>query len=105
MYSEYPLSNIIPDCNNNSLRVDLWISTFNIIIELDGEGHYEPMIFGSSEEEIQEGIQRLKEQKQRDSYKDRLCADAEIKLIRIPYYEWDKLKTNDEKRNYIYERI
>lgn len=105
LWTEYPLHDIIPDCNNNSLRVDLYCPTFNIIFEMDGEGHFAPMMFGNTEEEIMEAQQKLKEQKERDSYKNKLCREADVKLIRIPYDEWDKLKTDDDKRAYIYEKL
>jgi len=104
-YSEYPLDSIIPECNNSRLRVDLWCPTFNIIFEIDGEMHNTIVDFSNSEESFAAAKDALEEQKKRDNYKDRLCADAEVRLIRIPYKTWDKLKNKEEKHQYLLELL
>lgn len=105
-WTEFPLHDIIPDCNNNSLRVDIYCQTFNIIFEMDGEMHSQAVVFNKDSEDAElKAHEALKEQKERDSYKNKLCREADVKLIRIPYNEWDKLKTDDDKRAYIYEKL
>jgi hypothetical protein len=104
-WTEYPLSRIIEDCNNDKLRVDIYCSTFGIIWEYDGSFHFDSIPFSSEEEDVFAAKKALEEQKQRDSYKDRLCKDAGIKLVRIPYFEWDELKTDEEKKKYLMDKL
>lgn len=57
------------------------------LIEYDGEQHYRPVeYFG--------GENKFKIQQIRDERKDIYCKENNILLIRIPYYDYDKI--NDE---------
>ncbi len=107
-WTEYPLSRIISDCENDRLSVDIYSPTFGVIFEMDGEMHFKEIVFKRDTEEsdeVFEAKKRLEEQKQRDSYKDKLCRDAGIKLVRIPYFEWDELKTDGEKKKYLMDKL
>ena len=71
------------DCKDKSLLFfDFYLPDKNICIEYDGEFHYKP-IFG----EI-----NLENTLRRDSIKNKYCKDNNIKLIRIPYTKFKKIK-------------
>lgn len=74
-----------------SLRFDFYIPSQNACIEYDGEQHFDIVDFegGSSEKELKE---KLKLNKKRDSIKDKYCKKNGIKLLRIPYYEFDNIE-------------
>jgi hypothetical protein len=69
----------------NKMQFDFFIPEFNTCIEYDGIQHFEPIkYFG--------GIYSLEKQKIKDSIKDNFCKKNNIKLIRIPYYEFDNIE-------------
>lgn len=56
-----------------------------VLIEYDGKQHFEPIeTFG--------GLKAYLEQKERDTIKDKFCQENNIKLIRIPYFKFNKIK-------------
>jgi hypothetical protein len=59
------------------------INNLTLLIEYDGRAHYEP-IYGEA---------AFKSQKKNDTKKDTFCLENNIKLLRIPY--WDFNKIND----------
>lgn len=72
-------------------RFDFYIKDINTVIEYDGKQHFEPInVFG--------GIKRYKQQKEVDSFKDNYCIKNNIRLIRIGYYEYDKIDENYIKK-------
>ena len=79
------------DCVNvRKLRFDFYIPSINTAIEYDGEGHYFPVTFGGIDKE--KAKVNFESAKQRDNIKDQYCKDNNIKLIRIPYTEFDKIE-------------
>ena len=79
------------DCKDkNTLPFDVYIPSFNILIEYDGEQHYYPINFnGVSKEKALESYQRtIKHDKIKDDY----CKSHNIPLIRIPYWMRDELE-------------
>ena len=59
-------------------------------VEYDGIGHFEPINFnGINDKRANEGF---KKQKLHDQIKDKYCLDNNIKLIRIPYWEFDNIE-------------
>lgn len=66
------------------LRFDFYLPDYNACIEYDGEQHY----FGWSHD-----LNSLKINQYRDEIKNQYCAKHGIKLIRIPYWDYDKLDT------------
>jgi hypothetical protein len=69
----------------NKMQFDFFIPEFNTCIEYDGIQHFEPIkYFG--------GIYSLEKQKIKDGIKDNFCKNNNIKLIRIPYYEFDNIE-------------
>lgn len=54
------------------------------LIEFDGEQHYEPIeYFG--------GKEKLLIQQERDAKKNKYCADNNIPLLRVPYWDYSRL--------------
>lgn len=53
-----------------------------LLIEYDGEFHYMPI----------KGEEQLQRQKRYDSLKDQYCNNHNIKLLRIPYWEFDNIE-------------
>lgn len=64
------------------LPFDFYIPAENICIEYDGEFHFEKKV----------PIGDYKLQQKRDAIKTKFCKDNHIKLIRIPYYEFNKIE-------------
>lgn len=83
---------IFSNCKNpktdRHLKFDFYLPNYNICIEYDGEYHYEPwrLYFSKFESEI-----KFKEMKERDEIKNKYCANNNIKLLRIPYFEIKKI--------------
>ena len=65
------------------LPFDFYLPQYNICIEYDGEFHYK-MIMGFNE---------FVNGKIRDTIKTIYCKENEIKLIRIPYWDFDNIET------------
>lgn len=69
-------------------RFDFYLSNLNVLIEFDGQQHYEPVeLFG--------GKEAFEIQKERDTYKNQWCRENNIPLIRIPYWKLDTLCIED----------
>ena len=66
------------------LKFDFYLPDFNIAIEYQGEQHYEPVsIFG--------GEEGFKRQQRSDALKKTLCEENDVKLIIIPYWDYNKI--------------
>lgn len=76
----------IDDCKNiYSLPFDFYLEDYDVLIEYQGEQHFEPIkYFG--------GIEKFKKQIINDSIKKYYCIENNIKLIQIPYWEFDNIK-------------
>ena len=92
---QYTFSDLIGD--NSQLRFDFAIFDQNnsliCLIEYQGQQHYKQVELFQTEEQF------LK-QKENDNKKQIYCKEKEIKLIEIPY--WDYQKINE---NYLKERV
>lgn len=66
-------------------RFDFYLPNQNICIEFDGRQHYEPI-------EQWGGIKEFKKVKKRDENKNVFCTENNIKLIRIPYWDYDEIE-------------
>lgn len=83
---EYP---IITSEWDKPLRFDFYIPNNNLFIEYDGEQHFEPVRFRSTQNK---DIKiEFKNQKIRDEIKNRYCYNNNIHLLRIPYWERDNI--------------
>ena len=71
--------------NKHELPFDFYLPDLNVAIEYDGELHYKSIEhFG--------GELRLYENQMRDEIKTKYCNDNGIYLIRIPYWDKDKIE-------------
>ena len=88
---EYEIQKTFKDCKDRSLlRFDFYLTNYNMCVEYDGIGHFEPINFnGIDDKRANEGF---KKQKLHDQIKDKYCLDNNIKLIRIPYWEFDNIE-------------
>ena len=80
------------DCKyKNTLSFDFAILKDNgnikILIECDGEQHFKPIRFNSIS--IEEANRKFRENKIRDSIKNKYCRNKNIKLIRISYIQFN----------------
>lgn len=64
------------------LRFDFFLPDYNCCIEFDGEQHFE---------ECSRCGDTLIDRQYRDNVKNNFCKEHNIKLIRIPYFDYDKL--------------
>ena len=82
---EYISQYRISDCKDKlPLPFDFFLPHHNILIEVDGEGHYKPIKYGGiSDEKAQHHYDIVKFH---DNIKTNFCKDQNIPLIRIPYY-------------------
>ena len=75
------------DCRDiNPLPFDFYLNEHNVAIEVDGEGHYRPIKYSSSWDEI-ETINKFNIIQRHDDIKTEYCLNHNITLIRVPYYE------------------
>ena len=83
---KYKFQHKYKDCRFiNPLPFDFYLPDYNILIEYDGEQHYKPIdLFGG-----EEGFEYTK---QNDNIKNKYCNDNNIKLIRIPYWDFNKIE-------------
>lgn len=78
------------DCKDKrTLPFDFYLPQFNLAIEYDGQLHYESARYIKDED-----IMNIKLQKQQehDTIKTQYCKDNNIKLLRIPYWEFDNIE-------------
>ena len=78
-----------PDCVNPKtgykLRFDFYLPDYNCCIEYDGEQHFQFHYVGWNTEDSYIDL------KYRDGIKNNYCDANNIRLIRIPYYDYNKL--------------
>jgi hypothetical protein len=74
------------DCKSiNLLSFDFYLPKYNMCIEYDGKQHFKSIEFFGGDETF-EGI------KMRDVIKNNFCEKNNMKLVRIPYYNYNKIK-------------
>lgn len=84
-YQEYSFSDCINPTTRRPLRFDFYLPDFNCCIEFDGIQHFKKQTNGWYTEE------RFQEAQQRDRLKDQYCLKNRIWLIRIPYWDINKI--------------
>lgn len=79
------------DCRNICpLPFDFYLPEYNVCIEYDGEGHYIPIRRGDmSDEDAHELLDNIH---YRDGIKTTYCEQNAIKLIRIPYWDFNNIQ-------------
>ena len=83
----YKIQYRFSDCkgDNKTLPFDFYIEDKNILIEYDGIQHFEPIDFFG-------GKEGFEKQQKYDNIKNQYCKDNNIKLIRIPYFEFSNIE-------------
>lgn len=89
MSIDYLREYVIDECRHK-LPLPFDFAVFNkerliLLIEYDGDQHFIPKDFWG-------GKKGLEETKKRDSIKDNYCEENEIKLLRIPYTDFDNVE-------------
>lgn len=88
---EYTYQKTFDNCRHVcKLPFDFYLNDFETLIEYDGEQHFYPVDFSGSGHEWAE--KKFQEILQRDQVKTEFCADNNIKLIRIPYFEYENIE-------------
>lgn len=82
---------IIKECQfYTNLPFDFYLVEYNILIEFDGVQHYKPIDFGGKGYEY--ALNSFIDTKIRDTIKNIYCRDNNIRLIRIPYWDFDNIE-------------
>ena len=89
--THYKINNEFLFCENKRMYIDFFIPSMNIAIEYQGEQHYRPTGFVDNEE-------RFAHQQERDNAVRQYCKEHKIKLIEIPYAEFDNIESILTKR-------
>lgn len=83
---QYKVHNENLFCGNKNFYVDFYLEKYNIIIEYNGAQHYTKTgYFG--------GEKKLADTQERDMALRQYCKEHKIKLIEIPYTEYDNIET------------
>jgi hypothetical protein len=72
------------------LQFDSFIPDYNLCIEYQGEHHYFPVDFAGNGKEWAE--EQFKENQIKDQIKRDYCNKNNIKLLEIPYWEFDNIE-------------
>ena len=72
----------------NLLKYDFYLEEFNLLIEYDGIGHYKAR-FGTTSEEKQKNLEDIQ---RNDKIKDEWAKANNIPLLRIPYWDYDRIE-------------
>lgn len=82
---EYRFDNCKGITNTKTLPFDFYLDKHNILIEFQGVQHYKPVeIFG--------GENALRKQQANDNIKKQYCKSVNIKLLEIPYWDFDNIE-------------
>jgi len=82
--SEYSFDDCLNPKTGKKLRFDFFLSKYNLLIEFDGEQHFKPTGGWNNLESFQKRIVR-------DTIKDNYAEEKNIKLLRIPYWDLDRI--------------
>ena len=82
---QYIKEKTFDDCRGlkNKLPFDYYLPNHNILIEVDGEQHFNEDCFNQTKEQFQQ-LKRTEE------IKNNYCLENGIILVRLPYYDYDK---------------
>jgi very-short-patch-repair endonuclease len=90
---EYIKNKRYKDCRDkNPLPFDFYIPTKNLLIEFDGEQHFNHMRFGNMGR-CKDKEEYLRKIQYRDSIKTNYCLNNNIKLLRIKYTEINNIES------------
>ena len=82
---DYVFQKRFDDCKHiKTLRFDFWLPDFNVLIEYDGEQHFDSIDHWG-------GKQGLEERQIKDTIKNDYASENKMRLLRIPYTEFDNV--------------
>lgn len=90
------------DCKRNNKRpyfFDFYLLNYNTCIECDGRQHFEKVNFGGISDK--QAFKNLKKVQKSDKEKDLYCKKNNIKIIRIPYWDFE----TEEYKNIILNNL
>lgn len=96
----YEKDKVLYDKEHNQMRFDFWVEN-KYFIEYDGEYHFQTFNSGYGTEE------KLLLTRKRDKRKNQYCFENKIPLIRIPYYDYEKIVFEDlilEKTRFLFNQ-
>lgn len=73
------------------LRVDFYLPSHNLVIEYNGNHHYQPVRFSYSVSE-EKALENFENQKKKDKIKEEYCITNKINLLVIPYWDYDDIE-------------
>lgn len=77
----------IKDCRNKlPLPFDFYLTQYKVLIEVDGEGHFDIAYFNNCSKE--KAILAYQRTHENDLIKNNYCKNHKINLVRIPYWEF-----------------
>lgn len=86
MHIEFETQKTFNDCRNPKtnylLRFDFYLPDYNCCVEYDGLQHFQETYYFSDD---------LKSRQYKDNIKDNYCKNNNIKIIHIPYWEYNKI--------------
>lgn len=86
------------NCKNKTmLPFDFYLNDYNVLIEVDGEGHFFPVRYNGISEDIAQ--KNFIKTKNNDAIKDIYCKRIGIRLIRIPYFDFKNEKYIETIKN------
>lgn len=83
----YVREKTFPDFRNGKLRFDFYLPDFGILIEVDGQQHFERV------KQFHPTQRDFTHAKQNDYYKNSYALSHGIKLFRIPYWEIENVNS------------
>ncbi len=87
---EKSFPNLVNRKTNRPLRYDFFIPDYDLLIEYDGEQHFQPISF--TNESVQETEKKYIECKVRDEMKNNYAKNNGYQLLRIPYNKFDNIE-------------
>lgn len=87
---EYIQQKTFDNCTDKEkLKFDFYLPTSNIVIEYDGQQHFMPVDFANKG--IEWATNLYNNNVRKDTIKNDYCKNNQIKLIRIPYYDYNRI--------------
>lgn len=87
---KYSIQQTFEGCYDKQyLPFDFYLPAMNVAIEYDGQQHFSPISFGVDDEDC---IAKFETTKLHDEIKTAYCRNHNIKLIRIPYTDFNKIE-------------
>ena len=78
--------------DKRELRFDFYIAKLNTVIEFDGIQHFYPYSFTYGKTDKSTMIKNLDDCQRRDNIKNKYCEENNIKMIRIPYWDYKNIE-------------